>query len=510
MKKSIIHSTFSLFILISNLLSAQQYDCVGYRCLAPPVPPAFLPNENYVPVSRSGNNYKIPFDTIVFNPTLGTQAFDVVICVDGVTNNTQIAQADNYIDSLVKRLQTVAQYQPRFKYFNIYRVGKLSAQQGAAYGFTGDTAVNNRYGSRFNAYHLPRLLIPSKYDTLFADANEFVPHHDLVLMLAFDKKYGGSGWNLYDGRKVASFSIDEETGWHLSDEVIIHEMQHVMPFAGHGYLGDEYEDSVACSIYDTIPIAYTITPNFTDDTINKRKWQHCIGLPNVGFYLGAGICPGNYRPTPLCAMRQVFQLPDFCPVCRENSTAYFDSMINPLYNSSATPAIFSGDYTFRVSVDTPTVNTYRYRWLLDDSVLIEGVDTLLIHFDLMDHYNNHLLRFECTDTDAHIVDTTLRRPWITAWNLLTRDTALAVNETGEEITFSVFPNPANSKLTVALGMQNCNCTAQILSADGKMVLTDTPLVKKETDLDISKFANGVYMLEISANHHKKLLRFLKQ
>lgn len=63
-------------------------------------------------------------------------------------------------------------------------------------GFSGDTVINKRYGSRFNTFGLSRVLIPEKVDTLFADVEEFVPDYDLVLMLIFDRKYGGSGWSL--------------------------------------------------------------------------------------------------------------------------------------------------------------------------------------------------------------------------------------------------------------------------------------------------------------------------
>lgn len=503
MQKMFPHKMFVTLFFFCVLTSHAQFtlNSSGYSnlkmCNSIPLPPYFLTTDTTL--SSEGmrsSNYKIPFDTIRYNSILGTQAFDVVICLDGVMNNTQIHLADRYVDSLVNRLQTIAQYNPRFKYFNVYRVAKLSNEEGAAWGFAGDTVVANRYGSRFNAFGLPRLIIPEKYDTLFADADEFVPQHDLVLNLCYDKKYGGSGWSLYDGRKVASFTIDEQTGWHLGDEVAIHEMQHIMPFSGHGFLGDEYEDTLACPIYDTLPVAYLTSPNFTGDTVNDRKWEHCMSQPGVGFYPNAGICPGNYRPATTCAMHQVYDMPPFCPVCREHSTAYFDSIINPVYNVSTSPVSFTGSYTFNVRVDTPLTNTFRYQWLLDDTIVASAVDSFVIDFSLLNHTSNHVLKFVCTDTDTHIIDTTLRRPWITQWNLLTQDSTVGIFLLDEKSLF-ISPNPAKNVVTIQSSL--LINTISISNLLGQVLLKDESVNAYSVHPNISSFPKGVYMVTAVTN-----------
>lgn len=509
MQKSFPHQLFVLFFLLFAVAAnAQQELSLGSQniCLSPPLPPYFLPMDTS-PVSdgERSSNYKIPFDTIRFNPTLGTQAFDVVICLDGVTNNTQIHLADRYVDSLINRLQTIAHYNPRFKYFNVYRVAKLSNDEGAAWGYAGDTVVDNRYGSRFNAFGLPRLIIPEKYDTLFADADEFVPQHDLVLNLCYDKKYGGSGWSLYDGRKVASFTIDEQTGWHLGDEVACHEMQHIMPFAGHGFLGDEYEDTLACPIYDTLPIAYLTSPNFTGDTVSDRKWEHCMSQSGVGFYPNAGICPGNYRPATTCTMHQVYDMPPFCPVCREHSTAYFDSIINPVYNVSASPVSFVGNYTFSVHVDTLSVNTFRYQWFLDDTIVASAVDSFSVNFSLLNHSANHVLKFVCTDVDAHIIDTTLRRPWITQWNLLTQDSTVGFSVLDEN-SFSISPNPAKNEVTVQSSL--LIKTISICNVLGQVVFKNESVNDYSIRTNIASFPEGIYMVTALTNNGVVITRKL--
>ncbi len=499
MQKMFPHRLFILLMVVSNFqVSAQTI------CISPLLPPYFLPIDTNAMLdgTRSGS-YKIPFDTIRFNQALGTQAFDVVMVVDGVINNTQIGLADRYVDSLVARLQTIAQYNPRFKYFNFYRIAKLSNEEGAAWGYMGDTTVDNRYGSRFNAFGLPRLILPEKYDTLFADVGEFVPQHDLVLNLCFDKKYGGSGWSLYDGRKVASFTLDEQTGWHLGDEVAIHEMQHIMPFAGHGFLGDEYEDTLACPIYDTLPLQYLTSPNFTGDTLNNRKWEHCMSEPGVGFFPNAGICPGNYRPTTNCAMHQVYDMPPFCPICREHSTAYFDSLFNPVYNVSPTPAVFTGNYTFSVQVDTPSVNTFRYQWLLDDTIVASTTDSFSVDFSLLNHGTNHTLKFVCTDVDPHIIDTNLRRPWITHWNLLTQDSTVGVT-TSENEVFEISLNPAKTEIFVqsVFALQ----TISIVNILGQIVYKKEVGLALSQKIDISFLSKGLYIFTTDSPASKKIVR----
>jgi len=457
------------------------------------MPPHFFPVQNEEePTGGRASGYAVPFDTIRYNNTLHTNALDIVICLDGVTNTNQIEVCDRYIDSLVARLQAVAHYQPRFAYFNIYRIAKLSNEAGAAWGFDGDTTVDNRYGSRYNAFGLPRLLIPEKYDTLFADIAQYVPQYDLALMMVNDQKYGGAGWSLFDGRKVATFSLEEESGWHLGDEIIIHEMQHIMPFAGHGYPGDEYEDSVACLIYDSIPYA----PNFTADTVLQRKWQHCLGLPGVGFYPEAGICQNNYRPTDDCLMHRVFGFPDFCPVCRENSTAWLDSMINPLYNLSPNAADFmSGTHTYSVQVEPFSVNTFRYQWWLDNDLVAQNTLSHTIDFAAIDKSGNHTLRFVCTDTDPHIIDTTLRRPWVAEWELLTYDSTVAVAALAEE-SLRLFPNPAHESVTVQLGRSWPALSVSLRTPAGQVCRQADVAFTGTFPLSVAGLPRGIYFLQI--------------
>lgn len=497
-------------LLFATCAVAQTESCNSVHpiCISPPPPPVF--NSGYMSIEENDNDressaYSIPFDTVRYNSTLGQQAFDIVICFDGVTNNTQITKGDRYVDSLVKSLQTLQHYQQRFNYFNIYRVARYSNDEGAAWGFAGDTTVDNRYGSRFNAFGLPRLIVPEKPDTLFADADEFVPDADLILVLVFDKKYGGSGWRSDSGRAAAMFTIDEETGWFQGDEVALHEMQHIMPFNGHGYPGDEYEDTVACKIYATIPPS----PNVTADTSGNRKWEHCSSIPGIGFYPHAGICEGNYKPSTTCLMQTVFTLPQLCPVCRENSIAWLDSMINPVYYTSAPPDSFKGNYMFSALVDTPAINNYRYQWLLNDSLVTQGSLSLNIDFATIDNSKNHILKFVCTDTDSHIIDTTLRRPWVTQWTLLTSGLPVNAENYNAEVAPVLYPNPASNSVTVRLpGYNGKPIQLYITDINGRLI-KELTLNTTETTIDIAELKTGVYLINARNNSISCVSRLLK-
>lgn len=515
---------FFISVVLAGSVHAQQCLPDGSVAFPSPPPPTFPPptGQHSNPVSRSGPSYKIPFDTVLFNSTLGSKGgFNVVICEDGVTDDADIAAADNYVDSVIMRWLLTPHYAHRFNYINLYRIAKYSEQQGATNGYgKGDTLVHNRYGSTFDAYGLARLVIPENVDTFFADVTQYVPNYNLAINLVYDGNYGGSGWDLYDGRKVASFGIDIQSGWHLGDEVITHEMQHIMPFAGHSYLGDEYEDSFYCSIYDTIPLSYKDSPNFTSDTVNGRKWQDWInaGKPGIGFYDSAGICAGNYRPTELCAMRQVYLIvdnntniigmPPFCPVCQENSTAYFDSVINPVYFTSPSPQSYSGSYTYHVMVDTPLVNTLRYQWLLDDSLIALGVDSVNINFNNLSNTANHTLQFVCTDTDKVILDTTLRRPWTTTWQLLT-SVATGIT-TLDDNGFHIFPNPVTSQLNGTIQQLAPNTFIQILTPEGRIAIPNTPVTQNSFSIPVSSLPQGIYFVQLQNEEQKMVERVVKE
>jgi hypothetical protein len=501
--RKIYFSLLNILIVLTAFAQSSELK-MNKICLSPPNPPIYkTASPNVDNTERSGNNYSIPFDTVRFNPVVGNNGFDIVICIDGATTLSEISQADNYIDSFVNTLKTVPHYNDRFQYINIYRIAKLSNEKGATLGFSGDTSVDNRYGSRFNAFGLERLLIPEKYDTLFADVSEFAPQCDLAMMLTFDKKYGGAGYSLFDGRKVASFTLEEESGYHLGDEIAIHELQHLMPFNGHGYIGDEYEDSLACLIYDSIPPS----PNFTNDTINKRKWDHCMDLPNVDFYPSAGICKDNYKPSQVCGMQAVWVLPIFCPVCRESSTAWLDSIINPIYSFSPSPTNFTGTYNYTVSIDTPQTHFFRYDWWLDGNKIATNTKELNVDFDALSKASDHELKFTATDTDPFIYDTTLRRPWTLAWNILTRDTTVGLSDLENFSPITIFPNPAKEQVTIG----NLQDIIEIIILDlhSKVLLKEIIPSNTNKQISTTSWAKGIYIIQLKSKTgrvtHKKLI-----
>lgn len=93
-----------------------------------------------------------------------------------------------------------------------------------------------------------------------------------------------------------------------------------------------------------------------------------------------------------------------------------------------------------------------------------------------------------------------------------KDPALGVTSTGiEEITEPVIfvgPNPTSSELNINL-YQNAKATVEIIDISGKLVLTQS--FDSQAEFDISKFANGVYVVSVknSEGTSLKVTRIVK-
>jgi len=72
--------------------------------------------------------------------------------------------------------------------------------------------------------------------------------------------------------------------------------------------------------------------------------------------------------------------------------------------------------------------------------------------------------------------------------------------------FAIFPNPVQDKLSIRI---NETSTVKIYSIIGKLI--DTFQLKNSTEIDVSTYKKGVYILEISNQQNlKKTLKFIKE
>ncbi len=73
---------------------------------------------------------------------------------------------------------------------------------------------------------------------------------------------------------------------------------------------------------------------------------------------------------------------------------------------------------------------------------------------------------------------------------------------------SLYPNPAGNVLNITLG-NKVDVTMATYSADGKLIETHTPATNFVT-LDVSRYAQGVYILQVNKNGATTQYRFVKQ
>jgi flagellar hook-basal body complex protein FliE len=82
----------------------------------------------------------------------------------------------------------------------------------------------------------------------------------------------------------------------------------------------------------------------------------------------------------------------------------------------------------------------------------------------------------------------------------------------KETSVSVFPNPANDVLTISLSdfKETRNTTVSVYSIEGRLLLTEN-LLKDKTNIDISGFAKGIYLMQVRSNDESmKGLKFIKE
>ena len=157
-------------------------------------------------------------------------------------------------------------------------------------------------------------------------------------------------------------------------------------------------------------------------------------------------------------------------------------------------------------MDTPDVNTIRYQWLLDDSLIALGADSVNINFSSISVTANHTLRFVCTDVDPVILDTTLRRPWITTWQLATDSVATGI-ATINQNEFHLFPNPVTSQLNGTIQQLLPNTFIEILTPDGRIAMNSIPVTQNSFSIPVASLPQGIYFVVVQ-NENRKIVRMI--
>lgn len=135
-------------------------------------------------------------------------------------------------------------------------------------------------------------------------------------------------------------------------------------------------------------------------------------------------------------------------------------------------------------------------------------DSATIDFNTIDRIANHVLRFVCIDTDHFVIDTLLRKPWITEWSLLTKDTLLSILDSEEDKMWRVFPNPVADKLGTVYKGSCQRIYAEIIATDGRIMKSTFSQVNS-FDINIVLLQPGVYFIQLDAGNQRYLSKIVK-
>ena len=260
-------------------------------------------------------------------------------------------------------------------FFNVKLIKTISADDGAVNGFNPPSQPTI-FQSFFNCGGTDRLLCigdTARLDqVLQADAPEYNPAFDIVLVTVNDLKYGGAGSAQY-----ATTSADPN-----ASSVAVHEIGH--SFAD---LADEYEDVNPPSTTE-----FT-SPNATIFSQRSQvKWNVWIsastpvptpelsGFDNtVGVFEGAVYSSvGHFRPWENCVMRVLGVT--FCPVCSEALVWSVYDKTDPI--EAHVPAAASltlalgASQSFSFTGPKPVPNTQNVTWFRDGVQFASGVTSV--------------------------------------------------------------------------------------------------------------------------------------
>ncbi|PKA83570.1 putative secreted protein (Por secretion system target) [Ulvibacter sp. MAR_2010_11] len=94
---------------------------------------------------------------------------------------------------------------------------------------------------------------------------------------------------------------------------------------------------------------------------------------------------------------------------------------------------------------------------------------------------------------------------------LTVETILGVDDNNLDVAIVMYPNPAQSQVTIANNSTIALDKAAIYDINGKLVMTiDLQTMQGEKVIDISRLASGVYMVQISSDQASVVKRLIKE
>ncbi|MFT4612793.1 MAG: hypothetical protein ACJA1H_001723 [Glaciecola sp.] len=90
------------------------------------------------------------------------------------------------------------------------------------------------------------------------------------------------------------------------------------------------------------------------------------------------------------------------------------------------------------------------------------------------------------------------------------DTLLSVNDLETASSFNVYPNPTNSILNIELNGSQSNLTFEVFDTLGKQIVIKTLDNGNLSQIDVTTWNSGLYLIKISNGDKTETKRFIKQ
>lgn len=387
-------------------------------------------------------------------------------------------------------------------YFNVYIIKVPSNESGASHPANAIdiencagipiAVVDNYFGTSYDSYGTHRLLYTENSAAIMSVLADNFPLYDQGLLLVNAPYYGGSG---------GTFPI-ASTGDYAS-EIAIHEIGHSLV-----NLKDEY--------YPGDILAEEGINMTQESDINLVKWSNWITSNGIGVYpYGTTGNPATwFRPHQSCKMRVLGNA--FCSVCREGIIEKVHDIVSPIdsYLPNSSPLEDpSLPLEFSLSLVKPLPNTLESSWTLNSNEFASDVDTIsLLESDLNEGTNSLTVVVTDNTTLQRIDNHETIHAYTVNWSINISTIGIAeVTSEENNLNISMFPNPSQDlvnfsyKNTLGSGL-----TIEIISLDGKKLLTTELSNNERSTIDISTFSAGVYLVNFYSNKvliaNKKLVK----